>query len=177
MSAWTDYRIEEEIAREWAAHGETYQYIWVRTLCRTILHDTEAQVMSSKLPLDFPDSIGYWAFRGQRRVNYGQEPITRIYEVLEYTACLDEKDAPYPAVIFAGYNLRVWHGKYYPQPPEGIGGLQFVGGWWRVSWPWELQMPRNVHTTLAALVREVMDAEGRTPALEAARAWLKEAVK
>lgn len=81
MSAWTDYRIEEEIAREWAAHGETYQYMWVRTLCRTILHDTEAQ----------------------------------------------------------------------------------------------LAMPNQVRAVLLACVREVIDAEGRTPALEAARAWLKEA--
>ena len=83
MTTWTDYRIEEEIEREWKAAGETYQYLWVRTLCRTILHETEAQ----------------------------------------------------------------------------------------------LAIPKQVRMVLATLISREIDAEGRTPALEAARAWLKEASK
>jgi hypothetical protein len=78
---WDDFRIENEIEREWKAHGETYQYMWVRTLCRSICHDTEAR----------------------------------------------------------------------------------------------LTMPKQVRLVLLACVREVIDAEGMTPALAAAREWLKEA--
>lgn len=36
---WTDERIEEETERHWKAHGETYQYLWVREMMRQIRDD------------------------------------------------------------------------------------------------------------------------------------------
>lgn len=64
---WDDYRIEDEIEREWKAHGETYQYMWVRQLCRRICHDQEARIaeLEALAPSDeVRNAIGYcwrWA--------------------------------------------------------------------------------------------------------------------
>jgi hypothetical protein len=96
------------------------------------------QALRQPQPLDFPDGVGYWAFDGVRRVNWGEQPKRKLFDIAIYTDVLDEQDAPYPAFVLAG-EPHLWHGKYYPNPPEGIGGLQFIGKWYKLTMPWQAQ--------------------------------------
>lgn len=89
-------------------------------------------------PLDFPDSLGFWAFDGIRRVNYGEQIVRQLYQINSYVEILDEEYSPYPAFTTIDYP-HIWHGKFYPAPPEGIGGQQFIGKWYRIYMPWEEQ--------------------------------------
>lgn len=49
---WNDHRIEQEIEREWREAGNLYQYSWIRTLCRKIAHDLNAQIAGKQLRID-----------------------------------------------------------------------------------------------------------------------------
>lgn len=96
--------------------------------------------MSKQRPCDFPTGTGYWCFRGRDwTVDYHREMVQAVYDVAEYTDCLDPDEANYPAIRLRGE--RAWEGKRYPDPPEGVGGQRWIGEWWPLAWPWEAGEP------------------------------------
>lgn len=130
-------------------------------LCRLVKVEVPAAPASDK-GLDFPDGPGWWAFDGYRRVNATQERLQELYNIVDYKDILDEDDSPYPAFLLresAFFGMRVWHGKYYPAPPEGIGGLQYIGKWYRLHMPWDSPAASAVPPDIEATIRETLMAQ------------------
>lgn len=85
--------------------------------------------------LDFPDTVGHWAFSGKYRVNGKLVPLQKLYHVLERTEILDATMARYPAIRIAGDSV-VWYGKYIALY-SGEEVLYWDGKWTRIYMPWE----------------------------------------
>lgn len=61
--------------------------------------------------------------------------------MVEYRERLNDY-APHPAIRLAEDHYFTWHGKYYPDPPQGLGGLQWVGVWTKLMLPWDAPAPQ-----------------------------------
>lgn len=77
-------------------------------------------------PLDFPDSPGWWAFRGNSN---GSNEGT-VIEVVEYTDCLDKDECPQPAFRING-DSAWWSFTFDDGRPS------WDGKFYRMVWPWE----------------------------------------
>lgn len=74
---WDDFRIEEEIEKAWKAHGNTYQYLWVRELARRIKTDLQVRIAYLEAQAD-PDAINVAYERGYQDARRRYGPVARL---------------------------------------------------------------------------------------------------
>lgn len=110
---WTDERIEEETERHWKAHGETYQYLWVREMMRQIRDDCLADRAALHERLAALEAEAkYWNYHYNASVQENNTLTAELEAAREWEVCdIETKShlitrAQFRGITELGYRLQ-----------------------------------------------------------------------